>query len=477
MQVSSTNSTSSIPVSSAGIQTNTTASRVVAPVVEKVDSKKLKKEFEGLMPRIVKIVNSFSKFKGEVPSIIINALGTGLIAPIFIKYNFLSKTDEDTRTYSAFRQPISAVLAVITQAGMLIPINKVLKGMHNKGEFTDSSEYRYNTDAFPDVEHIQNELKKTNPNTPKDELKKLAEEQYKRNVDKLVQHAIKTNSIPAKKLTGAGETEAISPEETHGVLKQVADEMLNGKNGINETLTRYQTEKPFYQIRRGEFLRENHEQVNKFLEDVLSDIQSNKSHNDIKKKINERIKQSEKAKDDEEFIKILKELKDQDNIQALKDKVYHVKAKCGAFSKCENIVDVTKIVHERIEVKANPLRKQKAVLERISQAIDEKKTIADIHDIAKDLHENKFVRDVIEKHIKNINSHGKGLNQITGLIISLAILPVTCTLLNYLYPRIMDVAFPNLSKKKQPKSDDYFVKVNGTIPLMNPEDSKRGGKL
>ena len=57
----------------------------------------LKNEIKAFMPPSIKGMKKFSDNMGEVQNIIINALGTGLVAPIFIKWNPLSKTDEDTR--------------------------------------------------------------------------------------------------------------------------------------------------------------------------------------------------------------------------------------------------------------------------------------------------------------------------------------------------------------------------------------------
>ena len=75
----------------------------------------IEKEINALNPSILRGINKLKNNIGEFQDICINALGTGLLAPIFIKYNPLSKTDEDTRTYSAWRQPISALLAIATQ--------------------------------------------------------------------------------------------------------------------------------------------------------------------------------------------------------------------------------------------------------------------------------------------------------------------------------------------------------------------------
>ena len=93
----------------------------------------IEKEINALNPSILRGINKLKNNIGEFQDICINALGTGLLAPIFIKYNPLSKTDEDTRTYSAWRQPISALLAIATQGLFTIPIVSKINSMANEG--------------------------------------------------------------------------------------------------------------------------------------------------------------------------------------------------------------------------------------------------------------------------------------------------------------------------------------------------------
>ena len=45
------------------------------------------KELMHYMPRSVKLMMKAKEWTGEVQNIVINSVGTGLIAPIFIKYN------------------------------------------------------------------------------------------------------------------------------------------------------------------------------------------------------------------------------------------------------------------------------------------------------------------------------------------------------------------------------------------------------
>lgn len=49
---------------------------------------------------------------------------------------------------------------------------------------------------------------------------------------------------------------------------------------------------------------------------------------------------------------------------------------------------------------------------------------------------------------KNQKANIDAAQRWTGLFVSLAILPVTCWMLNKIYPWFMDLAFPNLSNKK-----------------------------
>ena len=69
----------------------------------------------------------------------------------------------------------------------------------------------------------------------------------------------------------------------------------------------------------------------------------------------------------------------------------------------------------------------------------------------------EFAEELIDKYKNNIKNNIKGHKQFTGLIISLAVLPITCTLLNWVYPRFMDAVFPNLSNKKHDNESKQLV--------------------
>ena len=101
--------------------------------------------------KTIEFMKSFEWLKGEIGGILLTALGTGLVAPIFIGFNpFVhapknatkeEKEDVDnTKQYTAMRQPVSAALAILFQAGVQKYIDKGLDAIFNNPEL---SKYRF----------------------------------------------------------------------------------------------------------------------------------------------------------------------------------------------------------------------------------------------------------------------------------------------------------------------------------------------
>ena len=66
-------------------------------------------------PKWARFLSYAGEHQGEALNILVTAFGTAVICPMFIRFNPFSKEDKDTKAYSAWRQPISAVIAVVTQ--------------------------------------------------------------------------------------------------------------------------------------------------------------------------------------------------------------------------------------------------------------------------------------------------------------------------------------------------------------------------
>lgn len=307
-----------------------------------VEEKELKSQILSQMTKPVNLLDKMKTFVGEVPNIIINSVGTGLVAPFFIKYNFLSKTDEDTRTYSAWRQPVSAVLAVLTQAGIVIPFNSVINKMSNKGEFGIKA---YDKTSYQDKSFIESQIRKENPKLSKAEVKKLAEERQLKQLENMVGKLYDSDTI---------------------------EYTVNGKKSLPPT-----------------------------------------DRTEIKKLLNETAE------------------------------------------------DMLKKAEENVKDGKLEYKKDVNILKKVQKAISENKSIKDIIKETS-IDGNKFVYEVAQKHIKKVEAGMKSAKQITGLVVSLAVLPVTCYMLNYIYPRFMNAFFPEITSKKssQKPQGDTLVKNN-----------------
>lgn len=118
--------------------------------LEKTKADKAKKE----VTEAAKKINFFTKFddfycKNKERNIIfVTAFGTGIVAPIILAINPISKEDSNTKKYTALRQPISAGLAVLSQVGINQPIPGFLEKISAKGKL--------GYDYLPDPEKIKN---------------------------------------------------------------------------------------------------------------------------------------------------------------------------------------------------------------------------------------------------------------------------------------------------------------------------------
>ena len=108
--------------------------------------------------------------KGEIGGILITALGTGLVAPIFIGFNPFVKAPKDatkeqkedvknTKLYTAMRQPISAVLAILFQVSALKPIDKFLDNLFNKEQYAKHFNLHVDQSAINSKSYVKSLLK------------------------------------------------------------------------------------------------------------------------------------------------------------------------------------------------------------------------------------------------------------------------------------------------------------------------------
>lgn len=429
------------------------------------------KEVSALMPSSVKAMKKVSDNMGEVQNIIINALGTGLVAPIFIKWNPLSKTDEDTRTYSAWRQPVSAVLAVVTQVGITIPFNRMIERRGNNGFYDED----FNKTLFQDKKYIAKQIKQQYPHATAKQLEALTK--AKMNEQKAnLRRMIKENKIIMS--TYEGKPHKYSDEKFINLLNEVVDKKLAFENSEKERCEK--VIKP-RKIQRCEYYRANNEEALKIFTEIDKKLE-NSSPQEVKKYVKSLLKNTKK---DSELASIYTDIldrrgnNDQEIKIAMKDKLKGIledieKYSPEKFPTSESLATHIKNVGNKTRL--NPIEDAIEILNNMKEQIKNKKTVAQIEEYldkivnnaaetgGKEKHRlaNFKLSDEVAKALENkVKNNLKGHKQIMGLIVSFLMLPVSCSLLNWCYPRFMDAVFPNLSNKKHPQEvKDLVEKAN-----------------
>lgn len=496
-----------------------------AGTVAKDSIKPLKEILLEIMPGSAKRMVKMHEGMGEIQNQLINAVGTGLIAPLFIKFNPISDTDEDTRTYTAWRQPVSAVLAVGTQCAIVKPFNDIIRYMSDIGYLNQ----RYNASLFPSENYIKKQIKADNPNKhfTKDELKEEIKK-YKDKNKQILSDMISDDKIVFKKTEIKGGKTVVSdlPMEDKD-FKTLFNETLEKiiKEEKKERLNAIEHKLP-KKIERGIFYHTNPEESRKVLQRISSKIKQtynqsdfaadkiktisselNKEFKEIISELKSEIKTNPNKKDvNTVLINIVKELKnkntdkDSSAIRILNNKIngmintvdvvankkttqeiieyvnQHIYERTNAI---DELIDTLKSIQDRLLSSGISVKEaQKIINQKIEKSQTELYTklqakglseqeIKDSSEFAESLAARlkqkagslaNCIGDQLEKHVK---SNLDGYKRWTGLGVSLAILPVTCWLLNRIYPWFMDLAFPKLSNKtKGPKQDSATAVQN-----------------
>lgn len=481
------------------------AAKVVTPA-----AKPLKEFLLDIMPGKIKKMVKIHEGMGEVQNQLINATGTGLVAPLFIKYNPLSDTDENTRTYTAWRQPVSAVLAVATQAAIVVPFNKIIKHAADIGYFST----RYNSSLFPSDDYLKKEIKELNPGKKytKQEMKDAIEAHKNANYDKKLINMIEQDKIVFNTSNGkTASTLEMPAQEFKKLFTETIDNIIQSES--TEKVKVIQRKLP-QKIERGIFFHNNPDEAKSVLQRLRSNVtqiynqtdfattpnqiaEANKKFNKdckalIKELKTEIKKDSSKKSVNTELIKIIKEIKDKNTgndssaLRVLGEKIDKMIESVNTMQSKKSTQEIMEYVNEVIYRRTNAIDETIEALTKIKtrletsgitvkeaqQIIDDtieasrnsvrakltdngigeadlKKSIEWVESVGTRLSEKaKSISKCIgDQLIKHAKSNIDGLKRWTGLGVSLAILPATCWMLNKIYPWFMDKAFPNLSNK------------------------------
>lgn len=419
------------------------------------------------MPKGIKEMQKVSDNLGEVSTTLINAAGTGIVAPIFIKYNPLSKSDQDTRTYSAWRQPVSAVLAIVSQLGAIIPFNRAMNNGFNLGMLSD----KYNTSAFQDDKFIERQVKKNNPNFTKEqiknEVKRIKDEQNR----ELLKNIRENNTIKIQRFGKEGKFD-IDKQVFESAVNDSIDDLINSE--IKEK-SRLVNEKRINRIRRSEFYRTHNKQTLDYMAQVKEILQKD-DINEIRKALKEKAKSLSREQKElklitEEILDLAQgTVKDSEKkavIDTMNAKVNKVKKFTELYGKKHSLAEVEQAVDESLKNRLAEVDSNITFFKELKEKITGGAKAAEIQTLIENRANSNetfakkginFIQNVAESAKNRAKGSTRCIKQIGGVGIGLLMLPITCTLLNIVYPVFMDKFFPELSNKKKAKT----VQMNTT---------------
>ena len=421
-----------------------------------------------------------SWMKGEIGGVAMTAIGTGLVAPWPIAFNPFVKAHKDateeekqdlknTKIYTALRQPISAVLAAVFQIAALQPIDKFLDYLYNTPEMAKNFDVDTNQSVINNKNFIKRQIQKemkaegnTKASLGKEKYAEMLKERIAAREDEQLEKLAK--QISETHRIQVGEEFIENSKVADIVNKQiekyigVAQDLKIDNNGLT-----YYSERARVLIENETYIRDL---FSKFptdgqeLEAHLKDLISKEKNPDVKVLLEEILQRKPEIRAN----RAERTLWRIDNIKKLCNGTFSFDSYMDAMAKRNAELDkiITKLEIAKIkDLKgATPEVIEKTIKEaaEICHFEDHEKLLKSIlhdtkaFDTNKESLVKKIYKDVAKGYKKFVSESYKSHNQIWKIAIGVLItLPITCNVLNWVYPRFMELVFPKLagSKAKQ----------------------------
>ncbi len=458
---------------------------------------------------ILSKLRSFEWLKGEFGSILLTAIGTGLVAPIFIGFNPFVRAPKgaskeqkeevtNTKLYTAMRQPVSAVLAVIFQLGALKPIDNFLNKIFNDNQYSKNLSINVDQSALNNKDYlktvVKDDLKKAGKTKPpiwagfKEGFGKIIKQrkdfdnQVKTLADEIAEEQLQ-NVTDIFRETGrikVGKRSLDNKTIAEFINKQIDDYISDAKklkidnNGL-----------AFYS-HRADVLIENEKHLKEIFKDIpVEAINNTKDANKLQalyKQTDKILKDALSKENNPDIQKIIEEILNRpDDIRASRvkrtfNRIENIKKACDNLYNPNNYLKslslrnskLDKIITELLLLKIED--PSKADINKIQKTItnvintchipqNEKLLYSIVHDTntfdanAERL-TDKIYKDTVKLYKKFIENNYKAPNQIIKILIGVGItLPITCNALNWVYPRFMELVFPRLAGVKKDGGD------------------------
>ena len=459
--------------------------------------------------KTIEFMKSFEWLKGEIGGILLTALGTGLVAPIFIGFNpFVhapknatkeEKEDVDnTKQYTAMRQPVSAALAILFQAGVQKYIDKGLDAIFNNPELSKYARLNLDQQVINTDSYIKGNVKKamkeeglSKPSLIKSwfsneakEQRRIFTEEFDNRVDKIKSNQLKivADGIEKDNVIHIGERQ-LEHKTTAKLINKQIDSYIKDAQALKKTHDQI----VFYKD-RAQTLIENENHLREIFKDIpVEEVRKTMDETKLKelyKQVGDSVQVLLDKETNPKIRTILSEImsKPEDlranRIERTLQRIDSIKRLCknhkDGFTP-ENyeqvLLDRNKVLSGRIiELKEAKIKETAIADEKtIAEAIEKVKkacTFRKGDSVLEPLLENtdtfgskaekiseKIYKDIAKAYKKLVDNNYKSWNQITKIGVGVLItLPITCTALNWVYPRFMEIFFPKLAGVKKDKS-------------------------
>ena len=410
--------------------------------------------------KVARFFNYVGANQGEALNILVTAVGTAIICPLFIAFNPFSKEDEKTKQYSAWRQPISAIIAVVTQ----LTITKWYNNWLAKTASTTTKDGKAGF-ARADLRAMPHERY----------LKRIVKLQHPEYDKKQVEQEVKRLQVIAQKM------------EISKLRQTMKDTPISYKELICQDYIDKAREQFF-----DEFKTKNKEEIEKKFGKSIDEIWSLRLNKHLNKMLDEKAKSM--GKDTQTMLNeaaeklverdVISETVVKKTIRHLKDKNYDISK---AIEQCneENVLKTIKA--QNLESKFPDGINAKQIAEEIvnklrniqeyesEQKLRDFKSVTNLGTTYDEILHNIKVKRLVKSRISDAKRVFKTMNTQTGLVVTLATLPFTCGFLNWCYPRIMEKIMPEMSAKKkevEEKISNFNAKVEAAIDGLNLDGIK-----
>lgn len=423
--------------------------------------------------------------QGENLNNMVTAVGTAGVAPIFIINNPLAKEDKQTKEYTAARQPISAVITLAFQLPIMNAYNKMLDRVATTYHLD-----RCDLSAKPQKSYLEDlvnyEYKKYkdlfNPET---DGKLISKQEFRKKLvsdrqNKAFQSQLKEirlaalNGTPfpdffARQLENGKIPDRllIAPDDVENAQRELFATYMREKYNIDVSELSMKSVKDLGKGKNIKKLKEAGVEIDKAAKKEIKKYISENTDRVAMRDINALLHSHAKIKlyTSLEAAKAQKELKDYKRQLLIENKTNDEIARLidikndelmnGIMKRAEALRDNAP---ETVAPDSREMNKIEAetLVEKIRLKLESKKREDHLVNHLKTEHGTTYETALRSVRIKKwltarINQSEKFLSdfkQKSGLVVGLAILPFSCGLLNWAYPRIMEEWFPNLTHAK-----------------------------